>query len=59
MSFRKQSTMNEWQWIFIIGAFVYIIPALIFMAFGSGEVQKWNDGDQSKSSDDKDFVKTP
>jgi hypothetical protein len=43
--------MNEWQWIFIIGAFVYIVPAIIFIAFGSGEDQKWseaeNDGGQS------------
>lgn len=42
--------MDEWQYIFGIGAMVYIIPALIFMLFGSGEVQKWN----NKKDDDAD-----
>lgn len=45
-----QSSMDEWQYIFGIGAMVYIIPALIFMLFGSGEVQKWN----NKKDDDTD-----
>lgn len=48
--------MAEWQWIFIIGGFVYIVPGLFFMAFGSGEVQKWN---ESNKSDDKNIEKTP
>lgn len=47
--------MNEWQYIFIIGGIVYILPALFFMIFGSGEVQKWNEG---RKSDDKNVVKT-
>jgi MFS transporter, ACS family, solute carrier family 17 (sodium-dependent inorganic phosphate cotransporter), other len=35
--------MAEWQYVFGIGALVYIIPAFVFIIFGSGEVQKWNE----------------
>lgn len=35
--------MDEWQYVFGIGAMAYIAPAIIFIIFGSGEVQKWND----------------
>lgn len=35
----------------MIGSAVYILPAVIFMVFGSGEVQKWN------QIDDKDCEK--
>ncbi|KAL7050318.1 hypothetical protein ACKWTF_004034 [Chironomus riparius] len=50
---QERSTMDEWQWIFIIGAFVYILPGLFFIAFGSGEVQKWNEGQSDSKSDEK------
>lgn len=46
--FNLQSSMDEWQYIFGIGAMVYIVPAIIFMLIGSGEVQEWN----SKKDDD-------
>lgn len=46
--------MNEWQWIFIIGGIVYILPGLFFMIFGSGEIQPWN---EKEKSDDKKVVK--
>uniref|UniRef100_A0A182NQ00 Major facilitator superfamily (MFS) profile domain-containing protein n=1 Tax=Anopheles dirus TaxID=7168 RepID=A0A182NQ00_9DIPT len=39
----EQSTMSEWQYVFMIGAAAYIVPALIFVVFGSGQVQKWNE----------------
>ncbi|KAG5677919.1 hypothetical protein PVAND_007635 [Polypedilum vanderplanki] len=45
---QENSTMKEWQWIFIIGACVYIIPGIFFIIFGSGEVQKWNNLDEDK-----------
>lgn len=40
--FILQSTNDEWRIIFIIGTVVYIVPAFIFTAFGSGEIQYWN-----------------
>ena len=42
--------MEEWQYVFYIGAAVYIIPALIFLVIGSGEVQKWNEPKAKKPS---------
>lgn len=48
--------MAEWQWIFIIGAFIYILPGVFFMAFGSGEVQKWNESHKN-AADDKNIEK--
>lgn len=41
--------MDEWQYVFGIGALVYIIPAIIFIIFGSGEVQKWNDSKEKQN----------
>lgn len=37
-----QSTEDEWRNIFIVGAAIYAGTALIFVIFGSGYVQKWN-----------------
>lgn len=47
----EKSTFEEWTKIFWIGGGVYIVPALVFMVFGSGEVQKWNDLSDSKEKD--------
>lgn len=46
----EHSTLNEWQYVFGIGALAYIIPAAIFIAFGSGNVQKWNDTKDCKDA---------
>ncbi|XP_041783948.1 sialin-like [Anopheles merus] len=46
----QQSTMEEWQYVFIIGAAAYIVPALIFIVFGSGQVQKWNEPKQTQAN---------
>ncbi|CAD7089584.1 unnamed protein product [Hermetia illucens] len=40
---QDQNTIDEWMWVFITGAVVYVIPSLFFMIFGSGMVQYWND----------------
>uniref|UniRef100_A0A182S8R8 Major facilitator superfamily (MFS) profile domain-containing protein n=1 Tax=Anopheles maculatus TaxID=74869 RepID=A0A182S8R8_9DIPT len=46
----QQSTMDEWQYVFMIGAAAYIVPALIFVVFGSGQVQKWNEPKQTPAT---------
>lgn len=46
-----QSTSEEWKWIFLIGAILYIVPAIQFMIFGSTEVQKWNNCEEAKPND--------
>lgn len=38
-----QNTIKEWKIIFIIGGIAYILSALIFFIFGSGEIQSWNE----------------
>lgn len=40
--------MDQWQYIFSIGALVYIVPGVIFMLFGSGDVQSWNNKKDTK-----------
>lgn len=44
---KDSNTMNEWMYIFIIGAVVYIGAALVFSIFGSAEIQWWNSADGS------------
>lgn len=43
-----QSTMSEWRWIFAIDGTLYILSAIVFIIFGSAEVQKWNKRDSHK-----------
>lgn len=42
--------MDQWQYIFTIGALVYIIPGIIFIFFGSGDVQSWNEKKDTKTT---------
>lgn len=35
--------MNEWNQIFLISSALYVTSAVLFMFFGSGKVQDWND----------------
>lgn len=46
--------MDEWQYIFMIGAAVYITPGIIFMLFGSGEVQKWNQREEKEDAESEE-----
>lgn len=39
----SQNTIEEWSIIFIIAGVAYIIPAIVFILFGSGNVQSWNE----------------
>lgn len=39
----EQNTLDEWLKVFLVGAVIYIAPAILFAIFGSGEVQPWND----------------
>uniref|UniRef100_A0A182IPE5 Major facilitator superfamily (MFS) profile domain-containing protein n=1 Tax=Anopheles atroparvus TaxID=41427 RepID=A0A182IPE5_ANOAO len=50
----ERSTMDEWQYVFMIGAAAYILPALIFIVFGSGQVQSWNERKQNTPSNERD-----
>lgn len=37
-----QSTEEEWRKLFYVGAGLFIGSNIIFVLFGSGHVQKWN-----------------
>ena len=40
--------MAQWSKAFLFGGFVIIAPAIIFMIFGSGKIQTWNDPQQEE-----------
>ncbi|XP_037025020.1 sialin-like [Bradysia coprophila] len=50
---QERSTIDEWSSVFLIGAIAYIAPAILFIIFGSGKIQYWNDLDLPKTDDHK------
>lgn len=38
----EQSTIREWRPIFAVNAAMFVLPALLFVWLGSGEIQSWN-----------------
>uniref|UniRef100_A0A336LRM6 CSON010445 protein n=1 Tax=Culicoides sonorensis TaxID=179676 RepID=A0A336LRM6_CULSO len=52
----ESNTFDEWRQVFLIAGSVYIVPAIIFMIFGSGQVQSWNDfSDKPNNEKDKEI----
>lgn len=49
MFFRSQNSFESWRPVFFLGASVYIISAIFFIIFGTGNIQSWN-----FAPDDKD-----
>lgn len=47
-----QSTVEEWQKLFFVGAGLFIGSNAIFVLFGSGHVQKWNTIDNEEHTED-------
>lgn len=45
----EQSTIREWRPIFAVNGAVFVLPALLFVWLGSGEIQPWN-GHQMEAS---------
>lgn len=46
-----QNTIADWSYVFLIGSVVYIVPAIVFMLFGSAQVQPWNDPEMMVAND--------
>ncbi|KAG5874306.1 hypothetical protein JTB14_013970 [Gonioctena quinquepunctata] len=44
---------EQWKVIFYLTASIYALASLIFVIFGSGEVQPWNDDDESDKKKSK------
>lgn len=42
LKWSAQNTIEGWRSVFLIGGFAYMGPALLFMLFGSADVQRWN-----------------
>ncbi|XP_037825663.1 sialin [Lucilia sericata] len=49
---KENNTIEQWHYVFIIGAAAYIIPAFIYWIFGSGKIQKWNELDNTASKEE-------
>lgn len=47
-----QTNVDQWKTIFFMSAAIYFLGNLIFIIFGSGETQCWNNADDSKNIDD-------
>jgi len=39
--FLLQQTIEAWRMVFYLGAAVYVLGTIIYLIFGSGEVQPW------------------
>lgn len=51
--FCLQNSFESWRPVFFVGASVYIISALFFIFFGTGNIQSWNFPPEDKGKDDK------
>jgi len=52
-----QQTIEAWRLVFYLGAGVYVFGTVIYLIFGSGEVQPWGyppKTEEMKSLDDAD-----
>ncbi|KAH9639340.1 hypothetical protein HF086_012950 [Spodoptera exigua] len=47
------NSFESWRPVFFVGASVYIISALFFIFFGTGNIQPWNFAPEDKGKDDK------
>lgn len=43
-----QDSFEQWRPVFFVGASVYIVSAIFFILFGTGNTQAWNFDDESK-----------
>lgn len=48
-----QNGLQEWHTIFWIGASVYIASGIIFIVFGTGETQPWNNAEKEEERKDE------
>ncbi|XP_066253943.1 putative inorganic phosphate cotransporter isoform X2 [Euwallacea similis] len=50
---KDQSNSRQWVVVFLMAATVAVVTAIIFVVFGSGEVQSWNDLKDDSENDKK------
>lgn len=49
---KENNTIEQWHYVFLIGAAAYILPAIFYWVFGSGKIQKWNEIDTTSSKEE-------
>lgn len=62
-----QNGFEQWRPVFFVGASVYIVSAIFFIFFGTGEIQKWNFSEKDlndtdnkqKNGDPRELKDTP
>ncbi|CAG4956010.1 unnamed protein product [Parnassius apollo] len=57
---RNGNTFDHWRPVFFVGASVYILAAVFFVLFGTGNIQPWNfvdndDSDKNKQNEHKEM----
>lgn len=55
----EKNTMEEWKNVFLISAAIYIISGVIFIFFGSGKVQSWNEIKEQASTEATSATNAP
>lgn len=48
VTFSFQQTINQWQIVFYLSAGLNLIGSIVFIIFGSGNIQKWNGSGQEQ-----------
>ncbi|XP_063589198.1 sialin-like [Penaeus indicus] len=54
----KQSTLTQYRKVFIIAAVVYIVDAIVYLLFASGEEQSWNSMPEAADPESGDAPET-
>lgn len=49
-----QQTPTQWKYVFLLTAFILIIPGTLYILFGDSNLQKWNNPDNYKVNKDDD-----
>ncbi|EFP03920.1 hypothetical protein CRE_28675 [Caenorhabditis remanei] len=47
---KKENTLSEWQTLFLVCAAANIVCGVVFLLFGSGELQEWGEEDEVKET---------
>lgn len=48
-----QSNVRQWNIVFYVAAIIYFVGNLVFIIYGKGEVQWWNDPEEVKARQQK------
>lgn len=49
-----QNSFEQWRPVFFVGASVYVVSALFFILFGTGNIQPWNFEHKDVTAEGKD-----